>query len=97
MLSLCLNCPEENKCFVEFSHTLFSPEESAVFFLCDDFFGSLFIALSLDGNLLQLLYRDRGALPAPPGHRAAAVSARLGADGDLERCGYSARSRAARH
>jgi hypothetical protein len=22
MLSLCLNCPEENKCFVEFSHTL---------------------------------------------------------------------------
>src|SRR5664279_5321095 len=25
MLSLCLYCPEENKCFVEFSHTLFSP------------------------------------------------------------------------
>src|SRR5664279_1345948 len=75
----------------------FSPEESAVFFLCDDFFGSLFIALSLDGNLLQLLYRDRGALPAPPRHVATAFAARLGADGDLERCGYSARSRAARH
>src|ERR1035441_3748764 len=25
MLSLCLNCPEENKYFVEFSHTLLSP------------------------------------------------------------------------
>src|SRR5664280_308177 len=75
----------------------FSPEESAVFFLCDDFFGRLFIALSLDGNLLQLLYRDRGALPAPPRHVAAAFAARLGADGDLEECGHPTRSRAARY
>src|ERR1039458_9743604 len=54
-------------------------------------------ALNLDGNLLQLLYRDRGAFPAPPRHVAAAFAARLGADGDLEGCGHPTRSRAARY
>src|SRR5271166_2134911 len=49
------------------------------------------------GNLLQLLHRNRGALSAPAWHSAAIVAARLGADGNLEGCGHSTGSGAARH
>src|SRR5271166_5888527 len=38
------------------------------------------------GNLLQLLHRNRGALSAPAWHAAAALTPRLGADGNLEGC-----------
>ena len=49
------------------------------------------------GNLLQLLHRNRRALSAPPGHAAAHVPTRLGADGDMERRRHLAGSRIARH
>ncbi len=48
-------------------------------------------------SIIQLLHRNRGAIPAPARRRTAAHHAGLGADRNLERCGHSARSCAARN
>jgi hypothetical protein len=54
-------------------------------------------ALRRRAELLQLLHRDRRALPAAARGAAAALDAGLGADRDLARGGHSAGGGAARH